>query len=204
MTREPNFEELVGEDLPAEEEARLRRAHKLLLAAGPIPELPPSLEEPSIGEQRRPQDENVYQLLPRRRVGAALALAAAIALVAFVGGYIVGFRHEGFTAQYSVPMHGVAGVDASAKIQIGSRDSSGNWPLRVEARGLPKLKTGFYEMFLTHGKQMFTCGTFGGAGAKTVKVRLNAPYELQRGDGWIVVKELPGRPVPGPTVLTTA
>jgi hypothetical protein len=204
MTREPNFEELVGEDLPAEEEARLRRAHKLLLAAGPIPELPPSLEEPSIGEQRRPQDENVYQLLPRRRVGAALALAAAIALVAFVGGYIVGFRHEGFTAQYSVPMHAVAGVDASAKIQIGSRDSSGNWPLRVEARGLPKLKTGFYEMFLTHGKQMFTCGTFGGAGAKTVKVRLNAPYELQRGDGWIVVKELPGRPMPGPTVLTTA
>ena len=204
MTREPNFEDLVGEDLPAEEEARLRRAHKLLLAAGPIPELPPSLEEPSIGERREPRDENVYQLLPRRRVGAALALAAAIALIAFVGGYIVGFKHEGFAAQYSVPMHGVAGVDASAKIQIGSRDSNGNWPLRVEARGLPKLKTGYYEMFLTHGKQMFTCGTFGGAGAKTVKVRLNAPYQLQRGDGWIVVKELPGERRPGPTVLTTA
>jgi hypothetical protein len=204
MTQGPNFEELVGEDLPAEEEARLRRAHELLLAAGPIPELPPGLEEPTIGEQRRPQDENVYQLLPRRRVGAALALAAAIALVAFVGGYIVGFRHEGFTAQYSVPMHGVAGVDASAKIQIGSRDANGNWPLKVEARGLPRLKTGYYEMFLTHGKQMFTCGTFGGAGAKTVKVRLNAPYRLQRGDGWIVVKELPGRPKPGLTILTTA
>jgi hypothetical protein len=204
MTQGPNFEELVGEDLPAEEEARLRRAHELLLAAGPIPELPPGLEEPTIGEQRRPQDENVYQLLPRRRVGAALALAAAIALVAFVGGYIVGFRHEGFTAQYSVPMHGVAGVDASAKIKIGSRDANGNWPLKVEARGLPRLKTGYYEMFLTRGKQMFTCGTFGGAGAKTVKVRLNAPYQLQRGDGWIVVKELPGRSKPGPTILTTA
>ena len=204
MTQEPNFEELVGKDLPAEEEARLRRAHELLLAAGPIPELPPGLEEPTIGEQRRSQDENVYQLLPRRRVGAALALAAAIALVAFVGGYIVGFRHEGFTAQYSVPMHGVAGADASAKIQIGSRDANGNWPLKVEARGLPRLKTGYYEMFLTHGKQMFTCGTFGGAGAKTVKVRLNAPYQLQRGDGWIVVKELPGRNRPGPTGLTTA
>jgi len=204
MTREPNFEDLVGEDLPAEEEARLRRAHELLLAAGPIPELPPSLEEPTIGKRREPRDENVYQLLPRRRVGAALALAAAIALIAFVGGYIVGFKHEGFTAQYSVPMHGVAGADASAKIQIGSRDSNGNWPLRFEARGLPKLKSGYYEMFLTHGKQMFTCGTLGGAGAKTVKVRLNAPYQLQRGDGWIVVKELPGHSKPGPTVLTTA
>jgi hypothetical protein len=177
----------------------------MLLAAGAMPELPPSLEEPSIGAQQRPRrEENVYQLLPRRRAGAALALAAAIALVAFVGGYVVGFRHDGFTAQYSVPMHGVAGVAASAKIQIASRDSNGNWPLRFEARGLPKLKTGYYEMFLTHGKQMFTCGTFAGAGAKTVKVRLNAPYQLQRGDGWIVVKELPGRPIPGPTVLTTA
>ncbi|MGN6430492.1 MAG: hypothetical protein ACTHNB_07115 [Gaiellaceae bacterium] len=205
MTQEPNFEELVGGDLPAEEEARLRRAHELLLAAGPMPELPPSLEEPTTGERGRPrQEENVYQLLPRRRAGAALALAAAIALVAFVGGYVVGFRHDNFTARYSVPMHGVAGVDASAKIQIASRDSHGNWPLRVEARGLPKLKSGYYEMFLTHGKQKFTCGTFSGAGAKTVKVRLNAPYQLQRGDGWIVVKELPGRPVPGPTVLTTA
>src|SRR5262249_46114222 len=205
MTHEPNFEELVGEDLPIEEETRLRRAHEMLLAAGPMTELPPSLEEPTIGERERPrQNENVYQLLPRRRAGAALALAAAIALIAFIGGYVVGFKHDGFTAQYSVPMHGVAGADASAKILIGSRDANGNWPLRVGARGLPKLKTGFYEMFLTHGKQMFTCGTFGGAGRKTVKVRLNAPYELQRGDGWIVVKELPGRPVPGPTVLTTA
>src|SRR5215831_9898507 len=158
MTHEPNFEELVGEDLPIEEETRLRRAHEMLLAAGPMPELPPSLEEPTIGERERPrQNENVYQLLPRRRTGAALALAAAIALVAFVGGYVVGFRHQGFATQYSVPMHGVTGVEASAKIQIGSRDSSGNLPLRVEARGLPKLKTGYYEMFLTHGNQMLTC-----------------------------------------------
>src|SRR5213076_45194 len=196
MTREPDFNELVGADLPPEEEARLRRAHELLVAAGPVPELPPGLEEPNAGERRSRLNENVYQLLPRRRVGAALALAAAIALIAFVGGYIVGFKHEGFTAQYSVPMHGVAGADASAKIQIGSRDSNGNWPLRVEARGLPRLKSGYYEMFLTRGKQMFTCGTFGGAGAKTVKVRLNAPYQLQRGDGWIVVKERRGEPRP--------
>jgi hypothetical protein len=50
---------------------------------------------------------------------------------------------------------------------------------------------------------MWTCGTFAGAGSKTVKVRLNVPYGLERGDGWIVVKELFGRPAPGQTVLTT-
>jgi hypothetical protein len=188
----------------AEESARLRRAHDLLLAAGPVPELPPGLEEPSMAERAAPLDENVYQLLPRRRAGAALALAAAIALVAFVGGYIAGFRHDGFTAQYSVPMHSATGAAASAKIKIGTRDSHGNWPLRLEVSGLPKLKDGgYYEMYLTRGKHTRTCGTFAGGGRETVKVRLTVPYNLKRGDGWTVTKEFLGRPGPGPAVLTT-
>jgi hypothetical protein len=204
MTREPDFNELVGADLPPEEEARLRRAHELLVAAGPVPELPPGLEEPNAGERRSRLNENVYQLLPRRRVGAALGLAAAIALIAFVGGYIAGFRHDGFTARYSVPMRSATGSPASAEITIGTRDSHGNWPLRLEVRGLPKLKHGaYYEMYLTRGKQRLTCGTFTTGGQKTVKVRLNAPYDLKRGVGWIVTKELPGRAAPGPVVLTT-
>lgn len=203
MTREPDFNELVGEDLPAAESDRLRRAHDLLLAAGPLPELPPGLAEPSLGEQRTRQDENVYQLLPRRRTGAALAIAAAIALIAFLGGYLSGYRHNGFTAQYSVPMHASAGLGGSAQIKIGERDSHGNLPLRVEVKGLPKLKAGYYEMYLTRGKHIWTCGTFTAGGQKTVKVMLSVPYDLQNGDGWVVTKQLPGRPTPGPTVLTT-
>jgi hypothetical protein len=204
MTREPDFNELVGDDLTAEESARLRRTHDLLLAAGPVPELPPGLEEPSLGERAEPVNENAFQLLPRRRAGAALALAAAIALVAFVGGYIAGFQRDGFSAQYSVPMHSATGAAATAKIKIGDRDSQGNWPLRLEVKGLPKLNGGgYYEMFLTRGKHSLTCGTFAGGGRETVKVRLTAPYDLRRGDGWIVTKVLPGRSSPGPTVLTT-
>jgi hypothetical protein len=149
MTREPDFNELVGDDLTAEESARLRRAHDLLLAAGPVPELPPVLEEPSLGKRAAPLGENVYQLLPRRRAGAALALAAAIALVAFVGGYIAGFTRDGFKAQYSLPMHSAIGAAASAEIKVGTRDSHGNWPLRLEVKGLPRLKGGYYEMHLT-------------------------------------------------------
>ena len=71
MTREPDFNEFVGEDVPAEERERLRRAHDLLLAAGPMPELPPGLEEPSLGDRPARLEENVYQLLPSRRTGAA-------------------------------------------------------------------------------------------------------------------------------------
>ena len=204
MTREPDFNEVVGEGLSAEESARLRRAHDLLVAAGPVPELPPGLEEPSIGDRPTRLGESAYQLLPRRRTGAALALAAAIALIAFVGGYTAGFRHDGFSTQYIVPLHAVSGNAASAKIRIGDRDSHGNWPLRLEVSGLPKLKQGgYYEMFLTRGKRTWTCGTFAGGGRSTVKVRLTVPYSFHQGDGWIVTKELPGRASPGPTVLTT-
>jgi hypothetical protein len=205
MSREPNFDELVGKDVPAEERARLRRVHDLLVAVGPVPELPPGLDEPSIGaeRQRRRENEGVFQLLPRRRVGAALALAAAIALIAFVGGYIAGFQRNGFSAQYSVPMHAVAGGAASADIKIGTRDSHGNLPLRLEVRNLPALKHGYYEMYLTHGRHRWTCGTLQGGGSSTVNVRLTAPYEVGKGDGWIVVKHMFGRPEPAPTVLTT-
>jgi len=203
LTREPDFNELVGDDVPVAETDRLRRAHDLLLAAGPLPELPPGLAEPNVGERRTRRDENVYQLLPRRRTGAALALAAAIALIAFLGGYLSGYRHNGFTAQYSVPMHASAGLGGSAQIKIGERDSHGNLPLRLEIKGLPKLNAGYYEMYLTRGKHIWTCGTFTAGGQKTVKVMLSVPYQLQNGDGWIVTKELPGRPAPGPTVLTT-
>jgi hypothetical protein len=156
-----------------------------------------------VGEQRTRRDENVYQLLPKRRTGAALALAAAIALIAFLGGYLSGYRHNGFTAQYSVPMHASAGLGGSAQIKIGERDSHGNLPLRLEIKDLPKLNGGYYEMYLTRGKRLWTCGTFTAGGQNTVKVSLTIPYQLRNGDGWIVTKELPGRSTPGPTVLTT-
>jgi len=104
LTREPDFNEFVGEDVPAEERERLRRAHDLLLAAGPMPELPPGLEEPNVGERPARLEENVYQLLPSRRTGAALALAAAIALIAFVGGYTAGFRRgDGWIVTKQLP-----------------------------------------------------------------------------------------------------
>ena len=204
MSREPDFRELVGDDLPAAEAARLRRAHDLLVASGPLPELPPSLQEPSTERRPATEHEGVFQLLPRRRLGVGLALAATIALVAFFGGYLAGYHNHGFTAQYTVPMHGANGLVASAEIKIGKRDPRGNWPLEVGGSGLARLAGGrFYEMYLTRGKTLYTCGTFTAGGGKSFNVRLSVPYALQPGDGWIVTVERPGQLTPGKTVLTT-
>jgi hypothetical protein len=202
MDRGPEFRELVGDDLTPEERARLERVHELLIAAGPPPELPPALAEPPGESQPTPM------ILPRRRAGAMLALAAAIALVAFLGGFVAGKQgigQGGSNTIHSLRMHGTGVVqNASATIDIGAVDSSGNWPLRVVIHGLPRLPTGsYYEMFLTKdGKPMAACGIFTVAG-NTSTVRLTMPPTLkQHYDGWIVTRESPDSKA-HPVVLTT-
>jgi hypothetical protein len=188
MTHEPDFRELVGEDLSPQERERLQRVHELLVAAGPPPELPPALEEPT-GEVESPV------MLPRRRAGAILALAAALALAAFLGGYLAGRTGgEKFNTFKSLQMRGVGAMaKASATIDIGAPEKSGNWPLRVVIRNLPHLPEGaYYEMFLTKdGQPIAACGIFGVTG-RTSTVRMNLPRGVRGYDGWIVTKEKPG------------
>jgi hypothetical protein len=200
MSDEPRFDELAGgDDLSPEEAARLERVHDLLVAAGPPPELPPHLLEPQPEKQQR---DNVYGL-PRRRTGALLGIAAALALTAFLGGFVYGTHHAPFAEDFSVQMHG-AGA-ASAVIHVGKLDSAGNWPLKVDVEHLPALPKGqYYEMFLTRGadRRAASCGTFRVSGSQT-GIRLNAPYKLNTFNGWIVTREKPGS-TRHPVVLTTA
>ena len=184
----PDFRELVGDDLSPGERARLERVHDLLVTAGPPPELPPQLVHPDLD----PREGSAVPFLPRRRAGLMLGLAAAIALIAFVGGFVAGRAKDTFSTAFDVPMHGTAlASNASATIHVGQLDASGNWPLEVSVHGLKPLPNGeYYEMFVTkNGKRGPTCGTFrlsdGGS------IRLNAPYKL-RGVGWIVTLERPG------------
>jgi hypothetical protein len=198
MSDKPDFRELVGEDLPRDEEEQLRRVHDLLVAAGPPPELPPHLQEPV--EPEKPRDNVSY--LPRRRTGLLLGLAAAIALFSLVAGYVVG-AHRGFKTDFEVAMHGTAaGAGASATIHVGELDSAGNWPLKVEVKGLKTLPKGaFYEMYLTrNGTPVASCGTFRSVDDQSV--RLNAPYILRNYDGWVVTREGRGARI-HPVVLRT-
>src|SRR2546421_12506494 len=82
------FDEFVDtEGLGPEEEARLRHVHELLVRAGPPPDLPPSLERtPEAAEAEIVQ----FPLLPKRRWAVAALVAAALAVIAFGGGYLRG------------------------------------------------------------------------------------------------------------------
>ncbi len=172
----PNFDELVGTDLSPAERERLRRVHDLLVAAGPPPEMPQLLASPPL------------RALPRRRV-AALLLAAALALGAFGGGWLLGAKNDEFDVRRAVPMRATANApNASALFELGYPDDDGNWPMLVTVRGLKPLPDGgYYELLLTKdGRPVAVCGSFKVKSQGATTVRLGASYELSDFDGWVV------------------
>ncbi|HVU79499.1 MAG TPA: anti-sigma factor [Gaiellaceae bacterium] len=197
------FEDIVGtEGLAPDEEERLRRVHELLLAAGPPPDLPPELARPADPNAAQPPE--VPLLFRRRRAVAAVALIAA-AIAVFAGGYAAGHSHskqEAFVSRRDVSMHGAAG--RAAVIHIGKKDAAGNWPMLVDASGLPQQQSraAYYELWLTkNGKPAVPCGSFRMHG-HTTSVRLSVPYSLRGFDGWVVTAQANEETL-GPVVLTT-
>lgn len=202
MTRPPNFDELVGADLDPDERERLKRVHDLLVTAGPPPELTPEVEAGptlamTLGRSARRR---------ARRRGALLAAAVVVFLVAFLAGYIAANGGgNGLSAGHLLKLKGTNAAPAAlASLRIQPVDESGNWPMRLSARGLPKLPPkGYYAVFLVrNGKIYAPCGSFVVRSAdSTVSVALNAPYRLRPGDSWVVTKQLPGEHEAGTVVL---
>lgn len=188
MTRGRDFRDLIGDDLPAEERARLERVHDLLVAAGPPPELPPSLDEAPEAEVRLATPA----WLPRRRLRAALVLAAALTLIAFGAGYLVGDRSDGpgtaagFDPARTVELRGEGG--ALAVVRIGDRDENGNRPMLVTVEGLERRPAGgYYTLFMTkEGKPVVTCGTFNVRDKSLTTVRLSIAYDFDDYDGLLL------------------
>ncbi len=184
-----DLRELVGDEGTPEELESLQRVHELLLAAGPPPELSAALERPPATRAR-------VSWLPRRRRQATFALAAGLAAAAFAIGFFLGDRGAGqFEERASVPMHGVGQAKAAhASILVGNRDEVGNWPLRLEVRGLEPLPEGsWYELYLTRkGKLAAYCGAFVVRKSGATTVEMTVPYRLKGFDGWVVTAHRPG------------
>jgi hypothetical protein len=206
MTRPPEFDELIGAEVPARERERLERVHDLLVAAGPPPELSPELEagpDMLVTYRKRPHKG------PRPRRMLLLAAALVVVIGAFLGGYLSANRSssdDDFAAARQIKLHstGTAPEAAFASIGIGARDEAGNWPMKLVADGLPPLpRHGYYEVFLTRkGKIVAPCGSFKVRSGSAVAY-LNAPYRLGKAAGWVVTTQHRGDRAPGPVVLST-
>jgi hypothetical protein len=212
------FDELVDHpSLTAEERARLRRVHDLLLEVGPPPEAPSYLTPPP-GEA---------QVIPLRRRSRGLALLAAALGAAALGGagYVLGDRSGAEEAAQTVtvartatqattvvetvttapeqpsgPVVQMTGVGtaagASATVELLPRAASGDYPVRIRAEGLPDRTT--YEMWVVDdGELKELCGSFTTGHGQT-EATLVVPYEMKTRDDWVLVR--PGTTEP---VLTT-
>ena len=170
----PDFDELVGTDLEPSERARLERVHELLVAAGPPPEL---------------ADRATVVELPRRRRGAVLAIAAALAVtLVALGGALTERGDDGFV----VTMKGTAAAPtALAALRVLDLDAAGNWPMEVSVEGLSPAPTGRpFELWLTRGGELEAlCGSFLTDESGAAVVPMNAPYHFDDFDGWVVVEE---------------
>jgi hypothetical protein len=201
MTPEPNFDDLVDKDVPEEERRRLQRAHELLVQAGPPAELSPELESvPWPDEIRRP--------LRRPAQRRPLQLAAAIAAAALIGFVIGQSRGPSSSTFDSVSVVKLAGTsldrDAVGTLELGKKDSGGNWPMLLRTTGLQQLpEGGYYDLYLTKGgKPVVLCGTFNVRSGQ-VSARFSAAYDLSHFDrnGWVITRQLPGNHKPTDIVL---
>jgi len=200
MTQKPDFDELVGFDVEQGERERLRRVHELLLEAGPPPELSPELEAgPTLAMTLGGRQHRVH------RRPLLLAAAIAVLALAFLGGYLAGNHGGELAAAQTLQLAGTSlDPSALASLQIAHADEAGNWPMKLDVTGLPKLPShGYYAVYLVrNGKIYAPCGTFLVAGTTGgTSVRLNAPYRLRHGDTWVVTRQLAGHHEPGAVVL---
>jgi hypothetical protein len=204
MTRTPDFEDLVGKDVPAEERERLRRTHELLVQAGPPPELSPALETvPRIEETPR------WFRQGKRRMGRRVVLLAAGLATAAALGFMFGHstNPNSMSTERVVKLAGTSlRPQASGTLELGKNDH-GNWPMVLRVKGLQALPSGgYYDLYLTRGgKPVVLCGTFN-VGREQTEIRLTAAYDLSHFDsnGWVVTRQLPGHHKPTDIVLQPA
>jgi hypothetical protein len=204
----PDFDELVGADIGGSDRERLRRTHELLLTAGPPPELSPELEAGPTLAMTMARERGARRF--RKRTGLLLAAALAVAIV-FIGGYVVGNHDTGTTqpapAVLTSQLHGTAAAKgAFASLRV-LPEEQGNWPMTLSVVGLPALPPhAYYEVYLVRtDKRWAPCGSFIVAKSDDgMTLTLNAPYELRRGDRWVVTKQLAGARGHGQPVLVPA
>jgi hypothetical protein len=130
----PDFDELVGTDLEPEERDRLRHAHDLLVAAGPLPELSPELDR-TPGDRGRPRSSRSSTGAATRRSPCWRRRSPWPSSAAATS---TGHERDsaGFTAERVIPMEATPAAPrgASASLTLGRRTTPATGPCSCASR----------------------------------------------------------------------
>ena len=197
MTHQPQFRDLVGDDLPAEENQHgsLQRAHELLVEAGPPPELPPSLvEAPDRREEEAPN--RAVRATERRR-----SLTSRRDRTRRLPGRL---RRGSCSVMTTSPRRATCKCRSKAPgarglIKLGEQDEAGNWPMVVTVKGLRHLPaSGYYDCSSCVNGRPLKCGIFNVEAGETT-MKFSVPYTFEDNDAWVVrragagARKSPGR-----------
>ncbi|MEZ5100863.1 MAG: anti-sigma factor [Thermoleophilia bacterium] len=203
----PDLRSLLPDDASDEDVEALRAVDGLLRSApAPVEEVPDTLTA-AVGriprrerpERRRGGAGGGRVVALRRRRTAALAIAAAIAGVAFaVGWFASGDSSRSDTRVEEVALAATPNgpPDGRMEVAVLAKDDAGNWPLLGQVQGLEPTGPGeYYELWLTKDRRVvLSCGRFTVDASGAAKdVWLNAPYKWSDYDDWVVTKEMPGQ-----------
>ena len=198
MTREPDFDELMEGVESADDRDRLRRVHDLLVAAGPPPELSPTLAgAPAAPPEDDEEPDTAW--MPPRRLGAVILVGAGLLAAAFGVGYVAGdggssSEPAAVPAEQPTQVVSLRPSDqnntAGASVRLGRKGADGNWPMTLTVRGLEHLNNGDYYILalMRNGEPVVTCGTFNVSSSGTTTVEMVAAYDLKRFDGWAITQ----------------
>jgi hypothetical protein len=127
----------------------------------------------------------------RRRRGAALAVAAVLAVAAFALGASLSNEGSERAVDYVAAMEGTsAAPDASGSLAVFDVDTAGNWPMELTVSGLEPAASGAqFELWLTReGELEALCGALATNAEGSASVPMNAPYVFDETVGWVVVE----------------
>jgi hypothetical protein len=173
------LDDLLGDDVPADERARLDQVDALLRSV-PAPPPRPAGHDAAPPVVARPHRRGV------RAAALAVAAVVAIALAVAAGSFLR--SGDGLDATASVALRPTAAGPAAATgaVRLAAPDAHGNRALELRVRGLPPLASGYYQLGVRRPDgRMVLCGTFE-SGGDALRVRMTIPYAVSEDATWLV------------------
>jgi hypothetical protein len=136
---------------------------------------------------------------PARSFGLRFRLAAAgaTAVAALAFGMIQ--WQSGSGAGETVRLSATSeAANASGRIRVGRADpATGNFALTIDVEGLPPVgNRGYYVLWLRRGGGEFgVCGTFNVRRGGSTHIVMNASYQLEDFESWVISSDHPSEPI---------
>jgi hypothetical protein len=136
---------------------------------------------------------------PARSFGFRFRLTAVAATAVAALAFGMTQWQSGSGAYETVRLSATSGApNASGTIRVGRADpATGNFELAIDVEGLPRIEDdGYYVLWLRRdGGEFGACGTFNVRASGSTHIVMNASYQLEDFESWVISSDHPDEPI---------